>query len=296
LPDTFVARLDPTTARRLYEEVGRGVFAFRSVPHATWSAKGEEVVVTLYTSGKLVVQGRGTSSFVARHLEGVSSSQNASDDREALPLRGPTIGSDEAGKGDYFGPLVVAAALVRPEDLAVLSECGVQDSKASTDARIRRVEGRLAEGLVHAVRVLLPEDYNEAYQQVGNLNVLLGRLHAEVIDEVLARSGDAAPRIVVDRFGDPRHVRDALSDEARARPLAMPTGGEANPAVAAASFFARAAFLREFERLRGLAGGELYLGASDPRIVPLARRLLREGGRPWLGQFAKLHFKTTMKL
>ena len=75
----------------------------------------------------------------------------------------------------------------------------------------------------------------------------------------------------------------------------MPTQAESNPAVAAASFLARAAFLRSFDRLKGEAAGELYLGASDPRIVGVARRLLREGGVAWLGRFAKLHFKVTKR-
>ncbi|MFV1959657.1 MAG: hypothetical protein ACC662_09625, partial [Planctomycetota bacterium] len=119
----------------------------------------------------------------------------------------------------------------------------------------------------------------------------------KVLDEALEAAGEAAAgaRIVVDRFGDPAHVRRCLSPAALAHPFVMPTQGESDPAVAAASFLARAAFLRSFETLRGLAGGELYPGASDPRIVPLARRFLAEGGETWLGRFAKLHFKVTAK-
>jgi ribonuclease HIII len=298
LPTTYVTRLDPAAGKRLYADLGRGTFAFRPLDHAAWSAKGEDVVVTLYLSGKLVVQGRGLEAFLRRHLPDASPS--APPERTAAPavaeIREETLGSDESGKGDYFGPLVVAAALVRPEDADFLVELGVRDSKLATDGTIRRVEGALAGRLPHAVRVLEPESYNEAWRRAGNLNVLLGRLHAEVIDAVLAAMPDARPRIIVDRFGDPGHVRRALTPTARRRPFSMPTRGEAYPAVAAASFLARAAFLREFERLKGLAGDELYLGASDPRILPLARRLASEGGRAWLAKFAKLHFRITDRL
>lgn len=291
---TFVTRLDAAAGRRLYDAIGREDFQFRSVPHAAWSAKGQEVNVTLYKSGKLVVQGKGLEVFTGRFLaDAKPTAGSGKDEGGAIPLRGPTAGSDESGKGDYFGPLVVAAAFVRPEDLELLGELGVRDSKQATDDRVRKVEGTLQERLVHAVRVLEPQAYNVAYAKTGNLNVLLGRLHAEVLDDVLGQVGEGSFFLVVDRFGNPKLVLDHLSPEAKRHGFTMPVRGESHPAVAAASFLARAAFLRSFDELRNDAGGELYLGASDPRIVPLARRLKQEG---WLDRFAKLHFKTTQRL
>lgn len=293
MSSTFVTKLGPDAGKRLYEAIGREAFSFRSVPYARWSAKGEDVVVTLYTSGKLVVQGKGFEVFAARFLEGVTGEAKDARKTDAIPLRGPSVGSDESGKGDYFGPLVVAAAFVRPEDLPFLDDLGVQDSKQATDGRVRKAEGALLERLPHAVRVLGPEAYNQAYAETPNLNRLLGRLHAEVLEETLGLAGDGAFFLVVDRFGDPKLVRDRLSADAKRHRFSMPVRGEAHPAVAAASFLARAAFLRSFDALRNDAGGELYLGASDPRIVPLARRLKQEG---WLERFAKLHFKITQRL
>jgi ribonuclease HIII len=291
----FVTRLGVEAGRRLRDAIGHEAFAFRTVPHARWSARGEDVVVTYYVSGKLVVQGAGTEVFVARHLPDAAPA--AREGAAVEPVHGPVIGSDESGKGDYFGPLVVAAALVGPDDVNDLASMRVMDSKAATDAHVRRVEGALADRLPHAVEVLEPEAYNAAYAEEQNVNRLLGRLHAKAIDAVLAQAGAEAARvrIVVDRFGAPDHVRRHLGAAARGRPLSMKVRGESHPAVAAASFLARAAFLRSFERLKGDAGGELYLGASDPRILPLTRRLLAEGGEAWLGRFAKLHFKTTRK-
>jgi ribonuclease HIII len=295
--DTFVTKLDEPAGRRLYDALGREAFSFRSVPYARWSAQGQETTVTLYASGKLVVQGRGAEAFAARHLPDVPRSPAEAPPSSSAPLLDrPTVGSDESGKGDYFGALVVAAALVCPEDLPRLQELGVQDSKLVADGRVRRMEGALADLLPHAVRVLEPEAYNAVYAEIGNVNKLLGRLHAEVLDEVVAQApAGTRLRIVVDRFGDPRHVRAHLGSAASQVPFTMPTRAEANPAVAAASLLARAAFLRSFESLKGLADGDLYLGASDPRILQAARRMLREGGRAWLGKFAKLHFKVTEK-
>jgi ribonuclease HIII len=296
MADTYVARLDPAAGRRLKDDLGREQYAFRPQDHAWWSARGPDTVVTLYRSGKLVVQGQGAEAFVTRYLDqGAERKGGEGAAPSGRVLRHAEIGSDESGKGDYFGPLTVAAALVDPSTEAELRALGVQDSKAVSDGLVRRVEGAITDLVPHAVRVLEPEAYNEAYAAVGNLNRLLGRLHAEVIEAVVAQAPEGPLRIVVDRFGDPEHVRRNLSPEVKRHAFVMPTKAESHPAVATASFLARAAFLRGFEELKGLAGGELYRGASDPRILPLARRLYREGGEPWLGRFAKLHFKTTAR-
>jgi ribonuclease HIII len=139
----------------------------------------------------------------------------------------------------------------------------------------------------------MPEAYNAAWEEVGNVNVLLGRLHAEVLTEVLAKAKvTAGCRIVVDKFGDPSHVRKRLPPAVLKLEFAMITGGEREPAVAAASFLARAAFLRGFAEIQADAPMPLPLGASDPRIHGAVRALAREGGEAWLGKFAKLHFKT----
>jgi ribonuclease HIII len=291
---TFVTKLARTEGERLYRTLGHEGFAFRPVDHAHWGARGPEVAVVWYRSGKIVVQGAGTEGFLARFLPEHAGAA-AVPSPAAPAVGGPTVGSDESGKGDYFGALAVAAALVRPDDVPALAAWGVTDSKLASDGRVRRLEGVLVDRLPHAVRVLEPEAYNAAWAETGNLNRLLGRLHAEAIESVCEQAGDGDLRIVVDRFGDADHVRRHLGPRSVARPFEMRVRAEADPAVAAASFLARAAFLRSFDALRALAGDDLPLGASDPRIVKVARRLLREGGEPWLGKFAKLHFRVTEK-
>lgn len=298
---TLVVTLPAAAGERLYRELGHATFQFRPVDHARWAAQGEDVSVVFYVSGKLVVQGKGVEAFAQRHqaLLGASAAAPAAPARAAVPGADEgrtTAGSDESGKGDYFGPLVVAAALVRPEQRELLAQLNVVDSKLVGDERIRRSEGILLRELVTAVRVLMPEAYNAAHAECRNVNVLLGRLHAEVLGEVLADAPDVgACRIVVDRFGEPTHVTKHLSAAARKAAFTMVPGAEREPAVAAASFLARAAFLRGFEQLRDQAPVDLPYGASDPRIIPAARALLQEGGAVGLGRFAKLHFKTTQK-
>jgi ribonuclease HIII len=210
----------------------------------------------------------------------------------------PTAGSDESGKGDYFGPLAVAGVLVQPKDADLLRELGIMDSKMVGEQRIRSTEGLLAQALPHAVRVLTPEAYNAEWARERNVNKILGRLHAEVLEEVMQKAKDpSASRIVVDQFGDPSYVVQRLGPRSKRADFRMHPRGESNPAVAAGSFLARAAFLRGFDEVRDLSGEEgLPRGASDPRIVPIARRLFREGGEAWLGRFAKLHFRITERV
>ena len=299
---TVVVKLAREAGERLYRELGRGSYAFRPVDHAHWAAQGVDVSVVWYRSGKLVVQGKGAAAFLETHrailgenLGGVAPGSPALASARVAADR-PVAGSDESGKGDYFGPLTVAAALVRPGQEDVLRRLDIVDSKLAGDERIRRAEGPLMKTLVTAVRVLEPEAYNAAWAKVGNVNVLLGRLHAEVLNEVLAKEKNTAGcRIVVDRFGEPAHVTKHLSVGAKRAVFAMFPRAESEPAVAAASFLARAAFLRGMDTLRADAPVELPFGASDPRILDAARALVHEGGREWLGKFAKLHFKTTRK-
>ena len=298
---TLVVLLAAEAGERLYKGLGHGAFSFRPVDHAHWAASGEDVSVVYYRSGKLVVQGKGTADFAERHREILGQAarvEPAGAKRPALAASAlPTVGSDESGKGDYFGPLAVAAVLVKPEQGALLERLGVVDSKLVGDERIKRAEGVLVKELVSAVRLLMPEAYNAAWEQDKNVNVLLGRLHAQCLDEVLAKAPESAGcRIVVDRFGDPEHVTKHLGAAAKQAAFHMIVEGEREPAVAAASFLARAAFLRGFSRLQADAPVDLPLGASDPRIVPTARALVREGGMLWLAKFAKLHFRTTKSL
>lgn len=295
---THVARVTREQGERLYRELGRGSFQFRPVDHAFWGAQGEDVSVVWYRSGKVVVQGKGLDVFVGRHGallgEPAPSVASRAAPRDLPTGTGPVAGSDESGKGDYFGPLAVAAVLVKPGQEEVLRRLDVMDSKLVGDTRIRACQGALERELVTAVRVLSPELYNAEWEKVRNVNVLLGRLHAEVLNEVLAGVSDPSGcRIVVDRFGEGMHVTKHLTPEAKRASFTIVPRGEREPAVAAASFLARAAFLEGFEPLRADAGGALPYGASDPRIVPIARGLFREGGLPWLRKFAKLHFKTT---
>jgi len=288
--ETLVLRVDPARAPALRARLAAAAFDFRPVPHALFSVKGEGVVATFYASGKLVVQGESPALFVEHWLEGASpvGKRAAPEPAAALP-EGPLIGSDECGKGDYFGPLVVCAVRLEPRQTSELRKSEVRDSKTLSDEACLRLGAALRSRYAHAIEELAPPQYNATYKRPGQLNPMLADLHARAIRR-LARPGD---RALVDKFADERLVASRLADLELA--LEQRVRAESEPAVAAASVIAREHFLLAIKTLSAEAGVELAKGAGDP-TDRAAREYVRLHGFAGLARVAKLHFKNTQKL
>jgi ribonuclease HIII len=203
------------------------------------------------------------------------------------------IGTDESGKGDYFGPLVVAGFYAPDDQEAVLRELGVRDSKALSDGRVRGIAESLRQGYTHSLVVIGPEKYNELYAKFRNLNKLLAWGHARVIENILDRID--CSKAVTDQFGDERFVLNALMQKGRAITLVQRPRGEEDVAVAAASILARAEFVRRMEELSAQWGVELRKGAGPP-VEAAAAAFLRRHGAAALPQVAKMHFKITERV
>jgi ribonuclease HIII len=211
-----------------------------------------------------------------------------------FPAEPGRIGSDESGKGDYFGPLVVAAFFMPEGQEEVLRELGVKDSKRTTDARCREIAATLKSAYpCHSVVAVGPEKYNELWAKLRNLNRLLAWAHARAIENVLERV--PAGKAVTDQFGDERFVRQALLKKGREIELVQMPRAEEDPAVAAASILARAEFLSRLRFLSKDVGAELPKGASA-QVEAAAVKLVREKGPAVLDKVAKTHFKTTVRV
>lgn len=201
------------------------------------------------------------------------------------------IGVDESGKGDYFGPLVVAACYVGPEHLAELE--GVKDSKKLTDAQALKLSLYIKRVCPHALVIIGPAKYNELYSKFANLNRLLAWGHARAIEDILGKV--ECDHVISDQFADPAGLKRALMEKGRAVRLESRVRAEADIAVAAASILARAEFLRRLKALGDQWEVTLPKGAGTP-VDQAARQFVAQKGRENLGQVAKLHFKTTQKL
>jgi len=291
---TLVLKVPRELHRALRERLAAGQFEFRNVPHAAFSAKGDGVVATLYESGKLVVQGSDPELFVARwtDLEGplAAPAKAAPSGLARLHLDEPLVGSDETGKGDYFGPLVVAAVRMEPPQAKEMAEWNVAESKVITDERALRLAALLRDRVVHAIERVDPVEYNQMYPRYKGLNPMLADLHAKAIGKV-AKKGD---RVLVDQFANARVMQTAVRGlDIR---LEQAHRAEANPIVAAASVLARAEFLLALRELSEKAGIVLHKGAGAP-VDAIGVQLARErGGIDGLADFAKLHFKNTQKI
>ncbi|MHC4861545.1 MAG: ribonuclease HIII [Planctomycetota bacterium] len=285
---TVVVTLDPAGAgEELREKLGStDSFRAHKNPGARWAFRGEGVVVSLYASGKCVVQGAGAEQFAERFLGGRT-------ERKLEALEDDLIGTDESGKGDYFGPLVAAAVLVPKGQEAVLEELGVRDSKELGDRAASRAAATIREGCPCEVVVIGPARYNELYEDFGNLNHLLAWATAQAVAGVLAKR--PCRNVLSDKFGNESLIREALEKKGIDVDLVQRVRAESNPAVAAASLVARDAFLRSLGRLGKEIGVPLRKGAGDP-VLAVARRIYQDGGREALRKVAKLHFKTTARI
>jgi ribonuclease HIII len=206
----------------------------------------------------------------------------------------PYIGCDESGKGDYFGPLVVAGVAVgNLSDLERLMELGVRDSKKVSNASAEKIAIGIKKSARTGAVAIEPKRYNELYEEFGNLNRILAWAYARVIDD-LAVGSQECKLVIVDKFGDEEYLQTALSAIGAKYNVYQVTGAEKYPAVAAASLVARAGFLRGMKRLSGELGFELPKGAGN--VTETGLMIVGKFGGRKLGEVAKLHFKTTRQI
>jgi len=243
-------------------------------------------------------------------------------------LKNGRIGTDEAGKGDYFGPLVVAAVWADEEMEALLRDQGVKDSKSLADAVCKKLAREIERLCPHEVVTIFPAKYNALIERMQNLNRLLGWAHARAIESLLGKleklaversafnvqrtnPNDESPtlnaqrstfipsaaeglNVITDQFGDPEYVNNALMQRGKTVHLVQQTKAESETVVAAASILARAGFLSGLAYLSKECGLPLPKGAVH--VLPTGREIYKTGGLKLLSTVAKIHFKTTKQV
>jgi ribonuclease HIII len=283
---TLVLVIPAAERDALRGRIEAGDFEHKSVPHALFSVKGEGVVATLYASGKFVVQGEEPGLFAQRYT-GRAADVERAPRKEAF--NGPLVGSDECGKGDYFGPLVVVGVRVEADERSKLRAGGVRDSKELSDDTALRLGAALRTQFPHAIARLDPPKYNATWQRPGQLNDMLADLHGEVIRK-LARPGI---HVLVDQFANERVMKQRVVG--LDIHLEQRTRAESEPAVAAASIIAREEYLLALRALSEEFGVDLHKGAGPPTDSS-AQRFVALHGLEALGRVAKLHFKNTQRI
>lgn len=203
------------------------------------------------------------------------------------------IGTDESGKGDYFGPLVVAGVFLPEGQQDVLRELGVKDSKRISDNRAHDLSDLIKRGYTHSLVVIGPERYNALYSQLRNLNRILAWAHSRAIENILEEVPCALA--ITDQFGDKLYVTNALMKKGKMIELIQKPKAEDDLAVAAASVLARAEFLKRLYFLSKDIGVELPKGSS-PRSEEVGVELVKAQGPQILDRVAKKHFKLTSRI
>ena len=279
------------------ELLRNGNYRMREVPYAVAAAEGPDCQIAVYKSGKCLVQGKGAHDWITFVLEPEVLGEARLGYEEQLDPKAlePHMGVDESGKGDFFGPLVVAAAYVDADIVRDLRAMDVRDSKAiTTDRAARELARKIRERLGPdrwTVKRFVPSTYNRLYMDMGSVNRILAWGHAKCIENVLEKVPDC-PRAISDQFGPEYQIKRALGVRGRKIVLEQHPRAEADTAVAAASILARDGFLATMEQLGKAYEVTLPKGASD-RVQIVARQLVEKyGGKVFL-EVAKCHFKTT---
>lgn len=289
----FTAEINLSLAKKLEEDLRGQGFELSKPPYTVFSAKKKGLSCTLYESGKLTVQGKEMDSFIEFYLEPeILGEFRFSHPVAHLDLT-PHIGMDEAGKGDFFGPLCVAACYADGEGIPKLQEMGVKDSKRLSDETVLKLATKIRSACAYTVIRLFPAKYNELHAKFKNLNRLLAWAHTSALGDLSAKTG--CTKALLDKFAEEYVMENALRQKKLQVDLEQKVRGESDIVVAAASILARAAFLDGMKKLSDEFALELPKGASSA-VVAAGKKLVAKFGAEALPKAAKTHFKTTAEI
>lgn len=307
---TISFKVSDNTKKKLvefYEDLKRE----KTPQYAVFQAQDGDTVVTLYESGKIVFQGKdadlasdiwvATEKMNNKNLE-VNNSENKSKSEtkkiEVDPIiyNSTSIGSDEVGTGDYFGPIVVTAAYVKKEDIPYLEDLGVKDSKKLDDSKILEVVPKIIKKIPYSSLVLSNKDYNNNYGENFNMNKIKAVLHNKVLVDLTSKYPNT-DYVIVDEFANKYVYFNYLKESNNVyRNITFLTKGETRSlAVACASMISRYIFINEFNKLSNSVGLLLPKGASTS-VDNVGIEIVKKYGFDKLKEIAKLNFKNTDKI
>lgn len=279
----------------------------KTPPYAIFQVRDYDCVTTLYESGKVMFQGIGADIEASYWVEqerilnnriiDVNADKKEKKEKKKTFLYCSTIGSDEVGTGDYFGPIVVTATYVSKDDLAFLEKLGVKDSKKLTDEKMIAIAPILIKKIPSVTFILDNKQYNALKGTDANMNKIKAILHNKVLCNLLKKGHYSYEKIVVDQFVYPKKYYEhiATAKEKLTNITFMTKAEDQCMSVAAASIISRYIFLREVQQLSKKYRTTILLGATD-KVDQLGAELVREHGLEVLDVVAKKNFKNTEKI
>lgn len=307
---TIVFKVSDNIKKKMIEYY-KDKYRAKTPPYAIFQADEADTIITLYESGKAMFQ--GTSADIdaniwvemEKKLNNKVININADKDKknkykEELEYyyNISTIGSDEVGVGDYFGPIVVTATFVSKDNIAFINDLGVKDSKKLTDEKILKIAPELIKNIPYVTYILNNEDYN-TYQNMGyNMNKIKAILHNKVLYSITHKEEKYDyEKIVVDQFVYPRKYFEYISESNEViKNIDFTTKAESKCAsVAAASVISRYIFLKKMDELSKELGIDVPKGANSI-VDEIGAKIIKKDGLEKLQVIAKLNFKNTDKI
>ena len=293
-----VIRVDDDTKKEMIEYY-KDKMRDKKIPYVVFQAQEEDTVITMYESGKVMFQGK-SADIDASHwgIEIEEKKQAKEDTRKKYDkyYHSNSIGSDEVGTGDYFGPIVVTATYVKKEDIEFLEGLGVMDSKKISDDKIRDIAPKIAKKIKYKSIILKNEEYNEKYGTNFNLNKIKSIMHNSVLYQ-LANEIKKYDYIIVDQFAYEESYYNYLKgiDKIQRGITFITKAEDKNMAVACGAIISRYLFLKEFDKLSDEVHVPLPKGAGVD-VDKIGEELVEKYGEEILNKVAKKNFKNTDRI
>jgi len=294
-----VIRVNEETKQKMLEYY-KDKMRDKEIPYVVFQAVDEDTVVTMYTSNKVMFQ--GTSADVDANMWQAVIANDKKDTKEDKQrndkyYNSSSVGSDEVGTGDYFGPIVVTATYVSKDKIEWLSSLGIMDSKKMTDDKILKVAPQIAKEIPYRSIILSNKEYNEKYSSNDNMNKIKAIMHNKVLFQIVNELKPDYDYIIVDEFAREARYYDYIKDATNIqRGITFMTKAEdKNLAVACASVISRYIFLKEFDKLSDSLHIPLPKGAGA-NVDKIGEEVVEKYGKEKLDEIAKLNFKNTQRI
>ena len=270
------------------------------IPYVVFQAQEEDTVITMYESGKVMFQGTSADVDAAMWgvaLENTKEKQEENKKAAAKYYNCNSVGSDEVGTGDYFGPIVVTATYVRKEDIEKLEKLGVGDSKKIDDSKILKIAPEVAKIVKYRSVILSNKEYNEKYAKDINMNKIKAIMHNRVLYQLMQEEQPKIDYIIVDEFAREARYYEYLNGiPTIQRNITFMTKAEdKNLAVACGSIISRYIFLKEFDKLCDSIHIPLPKGAGKD-VDSIGEEIVEKYGKEKLQEIAKYNFKNTDRI
>ena len=265
-------------------------------PYAIFQAEEEDTIITLYESGKCMFQGI-SADVDANMWQAVDGQSLTKEIDYSKYYNANVVGSDEVGTGDYFGPIVVTASLVKKEDIKFLEEIGIKDSKKVTDDKILEIVPKIIKKVKYKSTILTNEEYNEKYSKETNMNKIKAIMHNKVLYSLLDELDEKPDYVIIDEFAKEKRYYEYIKDSSFiVKNVTFITKAEDKSlAVAASSMISRYIFLKEFDKLCDTYKIPLPKGASSA-VDKIGQELVERYGKDILNKVAKKNFSNTQRI